>query len=205
MTVQALASMGARGFAAGAMALAAVAGLSLGTPAGAHDPAPGAEAHAAGERLGGLIQQRLRADGPFFTAEERAVIERACGYAAGSWDGFEANMSNGVFVCRDGRRVDSPEIRAVMAAAGPRIGARVSRVMGSSQVREAMAQVTREATEAALAAIDHAAIAREAAEEARRAVEAARPEIEAAVREAEAAAERALRDAGAERRERRRR
>jgi hypothetical protein len=57
----------------------------------------------------------------FFTAKERAVIERACGYAPGTWSGLQVNMIGDVFYCINGRRVSSPEVREVMAAASPRI------------------------------------------------------------------------------------
>jgi hypothetical protein len=174
---------GAAGVAAAG--LAAALALAASAPAAAHDPAAEARAEEAGERLGARIQAALRAEGPFFTAEERSVIERACGYPPGSWDGFEANMSDGVFVCSDGRRVDSPEVRAVMEAAGPRIGRRVSAVMGSPEVRGEIERVSREATRAALAAVDHAAIAREAMAEARVAIESARREAERASRDAD--------------------
>jgi len=146
-------------FGAGFAALAAGAAalLTMGAPAAA---TPETEANG---RLNTLIQQSIREGGPFFTAEERAVIERECGYAPGSWDGFEANMSDGVFHCTNGRRVDSAEMRAVMEAAGPRIGARVSRAMARPEVTEAISRVAAEASEAALRNIDVEAIAREAA------------------------------------------
>jgi len=153
--------MCAVGLGAAALALAALA-ASAGA-AQDNDRERGAR-HAGnhGERLGSLIQQRLRADGPFFTAEERAVIERACGYAPGSWDGFEANMSDGEFICTNGRRADSPEVRAVMEAAGPRIGARVSRVMASAEVRDEIAAISERASAAALRAVEWERIAERA-------------------------------------------
>jgi hypothetical protein len=164
-----------------------------------------ARAEAAGERLGDEIQRAIRAGGPFFTAEERAVIERACGYPAGSYDGFEANMSDGVFTCTNGRRADSAEVRAVMAAAGPRIGARVAAAMDRPEVRAAIERVASEASAAALAAIDQAEIAREVAAatgeatreamaEAERAIAEARREVAEATREAQRAAEEARRE-----------
>jgi hypothetical protein len=161
--------------------------------------AAGARAEEAGERLGAQIEQAIRAGGPFFNAEERAAVERACGYPAGSWDGYEANMSDGVFRCSNGRRVDSAEMRRVMEAAGPRIGARVSAAMNSPEVRSAMERVTSEATQAALASIDEAEIARIATEASREAIAEAQREIAEAQREIE----HSTRDAG-ERRSRRR-
>lgn len=125
--------------------------LASGGPAvAAHDPAGAARVEASGERLGETIDERLRADGPWFTDEERAVIEQACGYPAGSWDGFSVSMSDDGLRCSNGRRVSSPEVMAVMDAARPRIEARVARVMESAAVRGAIAAVTSEATAEAL-------------------------------------------------------
>jgi hypothetical protein len=183
---------GAAAFAAAG--IAAALALSASGPAAAH-PARGGEAaaearaEAAGERLGARIQAALREGGPFFTAEERAVIERACGYPAGSWDGFEANMSDGEFVCSNGRRTRSPEVQAVMESAGPRIGRRVSDAMARADIQGEIDRIAREATAVALASIDRAEIAREAAEAAqeatREALDGAREAIEAARRNAE--------------------
>jgi hypothetical protein len=146
--------------AVGAAALLALSiAAALPGPASAErGRAPRAEA--AGERLGSTIEGAIRSEGPFFTAEERAVIERACGYAPGSWDGFEATLRDDAFVCRDGRQVDGPEVRAVLAAARPRIDARIERVMASAEVRGAIEQVSAEATAEALASVDRQAIAR---------------------------------------------
>ena len=175
--------------------LSAVAAVSLvpASPGEAQERAPRHERSGADQgdgergangRLNGLIHERLRADGPFFNAEERAVIERACGYGAGSWDGFEANMSDGVFTCSNGRRVDSPEVRAVMASAGPRIGARVSRIMDSPEVQQAIGEVAERAQAAALASIDAADIGRRAAAQARVEVRRAMAEMEREMDEA---------------------
>jgi hypothetical protein len=108
------------------------------------------------EGLGNLVTSRLRADGPFFTPEERAVIDHECGYAPGEWDGFELNTSNGILRCTNGRRVDSPEVSRVIRAAEPRIEARVERVMASAEVRQAIARVTDRATARAMRAVDAA-------------------------------------------------
>lgn len=103
-----------------------------------------------GDRLGTLIQQRLRAEGPFFTGEERAVIDRACGYAPGEWDGYDINHRNGVFICTNGRRVDDPAVRRVLRQAAPRIARRVHGVMASADVREAIDRVAAEASARAM-------------------------------------------------------
>lgn len=168
-----------------AVAIAAVIALASGAlPAQAQGTERGGFADVAENRLEERIDAAIRAGGPFFNAEERAVIERACGYPAGSWDGFQANMSEGVFRCSNGRRADSREVRAVMRTAGPRIGRRVSEVMERADIREAIEAVAREAAAAALASIDQAEIARDAAEAAgaatREAMEEARIEIERA-------------------------
>lgn len=117
--------------------------------------------------LGELVQQRLRAGGSFFTAEEQAVIRQACGYADGEWDGFEINIDDDQLVCENGRRVDSPAVRQVMRDASPRIAARVSAVMASGDVRERIDRITREATARAMRAVaahrqDYSRIAQEA-------------------------------------------
>ena len=107
----------------------------------------------AGDRLGTLINERLRADGPFFTPPERAIIERACGYAPGSWDGFQINIDNGTLICTNGRRAQGPEIRAVLTAAEPRIEARVER-RGSAEINEAIARIAEEAAAEALRGVE---------------------------------------------------
>ncbi len=111
-------------------------------------------AEARKDELSTLIDRNLRSGGSWFTAEERALIERKCGYAPGEWDGFEANLSDGTFVCRDGRVVDDPEIRAVLRAAGPRIEARVVAVMARADVTAAIARVAEAAAAKALREVE---------------------------------------------------
>ena len=123
------------------LSLAVLATLALGPMAGAATPE---------DSLSRLINRELRAGGPFFTADERAMIERKCGYAPGQWDGFDANISNGVFHCRNGRRVDDPELRAMLHAASPRISRRVEAVMANPEIAAAIDRIAREATERAL-------------------------------------------------------
>jgi len=100
--------------------------------------------------LGRLIHQRLREGGPFFTGPEQAVINRACGYAPGEWDGFEININHDVLVCTNGRRVSDPEVRRVVRQAAPRISHRVNRVMANAEVRERIDRIASEATERAM-------------------------------------------------------
>lgn len=101
-------------------------------------------------RLNSVIQQALRADGPFFTPAERALIERKCGYAPGEWDGFDHSVSNDALECKNGRRVSDPEVRAMMEIAGPRIGRRVSAVMARADVKAEIGRVASEAAEKAI-------------------------------------------------------
>jgi hypothetical protein len=94
-------------------------------------------------RLEAALVEALRADGPFFTAQERALIERACAYPAGSWNGYEFSMTDGVLHCTNGLDVDTPEVRAMMDVAAPRIGRRVAAAMARPRVRSAVAAVSR--------------------------------------------------------------
>jgi hypothetical protein len=189
--------------------VAASAGGAASAAPAAHEARAERGTEAAERRLNRLVDAGIRDGGPFFTAEERAVIERACGYEAGSFDGFSANMTDGTFICSNGRRVDTPEIRAVMAAAGPRISERVRRTLGSQEFRDAVSEIARTASEEAMRAVRESGVAERAVIEAR--AEAARAlanvdvEIEAAMREADAEIERSLREAAREERRERRR
>ena len=104
-------------------------------------------------RLHREIDRAIHADGPMLLASERALVERKCGYAPGSWDGYNFSMNDGVLICSNGRRVDDPEVRAMMAVAGPRISRRVNEAMARPAVREAIEAVADEASAAALAAM----------------------------------------------------
>ncbi len=127
--------------------------LCILAPLGAASLVAPAAAEPGDHGLGGLIHERLRAGGPFFTAQERAVIDRACGYGPGEWDGYSLNTENDVLHCADGRRVDDPAVRAVLRAAAPRISRRVSAVMASPEVEAAIARITEEATASTMAAV----------------------------------------------------
>jgi hypothetical protein len=104
--------------------------------------------------LTALINRDIRAEGSFFTPAEQKLIIAKCGYRAGEWDGFQANMADGAFYCTNGRRIDDPEMHAVIEAAAPRIERRVKAVMDSAPVREAIARITAEATAAAMQRLD---------------------------------------------------
>jgi hypothetical protein len=174
-----------------AAGLAVTAVAAFGSAGAFADPRPGAAtdgphaaARDAGDALGVRIESAIKAEGPFFTAAERATIERKCGYPAGSFDGFEVNISNGVLTCKDGRRVDDADMRALMSVAEPRIERRVEAVMDSAEVQGAIRAVADEATREALAAIDHVQIAREAAREAEIAVREVSRDIERSMAQA---------------------
>ena len=196
-------------FAVGVAALAAAAasggGAASAAPAGREAHRDG-RADEAGRRIERIVDAGIRGGGPFFTAEERAVIERACGYDAGSFDGFSANMRNRTFVCSNGRTVDTPEIRAVMAAAGPRIEERVRRTIGSAEFREAVDAVARDATAEAMRAVRESGVAERAAREAQAEVARAsrhwsavtQAELRRALAEAETVRAQALANVGVE-------
>jgi hypothetical protein len=123
---------------------ALAAGFSLGGPALAQDK------DQAGNRLGRTIEQAMQAEGPWLLPAEQALIERKCGHKAGTGRSDSITMSNGVLLCANGRRVDDPEVRAMVAVAGPRISRRVSAVMDSPAVRNAISAVSDGAVQRAL-------------------------------------------------------
>ena len=137
-------------FASRILALLA-AGLAAGPVAGLVAGSSALAAASPAERnLDTVIEHAIHDGGPFFTPSERAVIERACGYRPGEWDGFSMNDMNGVMTCANGRRVDSPEVRAVLRAAAPRIAARVNAAMNRPEVRAAISRVSDEAVAQAM-------------------------------------------------------
>ena len=105
---------------------------------------------AAEAKLEQVIDKAIHADGPFLLAGERALVERKCGYAPGSWDGNNFSMNNGVLHCSNGRKVDDPEVRAMMEVAAPRIAARVRKAMAQPEVKAAIDVVAREAAAEAM-------------------------------------------------------
>jgi hypothetical protein len=136
-----------------ALAVLAAAGAAFAATAHTSDPLQAAAAAEAGRSLGALVTARLHEGGSFFTPKERAAIEAMCGYRPGEWDAFETSDVEGIFHCTNGRTVDSPEMRAVMRAAQPRIRARVGQVMASAEVKAAIAKLASEATARALAEV----------------------------------------------------
>ena len=115
---------------------------------------PSAYAHPVGKAddpLGTVINRAIHEGGPFFTPAEQAVINRKCGYAPGQWDGRDFSISNGVFECPNGRKVDDPEMRALLQVAQPRITARINQVMSRPEVQAAIRATASRAAQEALA------------------------------------------------------
>jgi hypothetical protein len=132
-----------RGIAVGLLGCAAAAAMAASDGSERKDGA--AEA-----RLEQAVDSAMKEDGPFLTPEEEALIERKCGYPPGSRDSKSLSMSDGVLHCSNGRRVDDPEVRAMMAVAGPRIETRVKAIMARPEIKRAIAMVADEATAEAL-------------------------------------------------------
>jgi|GEM_PF-3505484 len=130
-----------------AFAVASAASLCLTGSAFAQD------ADETGSRLGRTIEQAMKEEGPWLLAAEQALIARKCGYAAEIRGSDSITMSDGILICANGRRVDDPEVRAMVAAAGPRISRRVQAVMDSPGVRNALSLVADGAVQRALEAL----------------------------------------------------
>jgi hypothetical protein len=116
--------------------------------------APSAYAHPADtpeDPLGTVIDGAIHAGGPFFTPAEQAVINRKCGYPPGQWDGHHFSVDNGVFECPNGKKVDDPEVRALLRVAQPRITARITAAMARPEVQAAIAETASKAVREALA------------------------------------------------------
>ena len=125
----------------GGAVLVVCAAALMGQPVGAagqHSPA----AKAAEAKLDHLIDSAIDSH-QFFTPQERAVIERACGYRPGEWSGVQINMGGDTYFCTNGRQVHSPEVRAVMAEVSPRIDAYVDSVMRRPDVIAAQRELDR--------------------------------------------------------------
>ncbi|HYI42762.1 MAG TPA: hypothetical protein VD768_03980 [Sphingomicrobium sp.] len=114
--------------------------LSRSEPAVAAEPEP----------IGAVISQAIHEGGSFFTASERALITAKCGYKPGEWDGVSMSVNNGVFTCGNGRKVDDPQMRAMLKVAQPRIAARISKVMASPKVQDAISHYASEAARKAI-------------------------------------------------------
>ncbi|NUQ18059.1 MAG: hypothetical protein HOP95_06340 [Sphingomonas sp.] len=116
------------------------AALIGGSAAAAHPQSPAAAAAEA--KLDRLVDAAIDSH-QFFTPKERAVIERACGYRPGEWNGIQVNMVGDTYFCTNGRQVSSPEVRAVMAEVSPRIDAYVASVMRRPDVVAAQRELDR--------------------------------------------------------------
>ena len=132
-----------------------ITGAVAGAAALAVPAAPSETRESAAEvRLDQAIEQAIHAEGPFLTAEEQALIQRKCGYAPGSAESESLNMSDGVLHCSNGRKVDDPEVRAMVAVVRPRIQARVRGIMSRPEIKEAIASVSREEVQKALRGLE---------------------------------------------------
>ena len=126
------------------VAISAALVLVTAMPAAAQD----SEASA---RLSRSINQAMEAEGPWLLPAERALIARKCGYTPAEADSDNVSMMHGVLICSNGRRVDDPEVRAMMEIAGERISRRVNAVMSRPAIREAIRAVSDEAVREAMA------------------------------------------------------
>jgi hypothetical protein len=118
-----------------------IAAVPASAAAASDDPAP----------LGTVINEAIHRDGPMLTPAEQGVIRAKCGYAPGEWDGSDFSINNGVFLCSNGKKVDDPEMRALLKVVQPRISARVSAAMTSPEVQAAIRATADEAARKALA------------------------------------------------------
>ena len=103
------------------------------------------------DALGATIDRAIRAGGPFFTPAEQRIINAKCGYAPGEWDGYDIDLTNGIFRCKNGKTVDDAEMRALVEAAKPRIHAQVSAAMARPEVQSAIHAVAETAAREAIA------------------------------------------------------
>lgn len=102
--------------------------------------AAGAASHPDSRGRAAAGQQQPEA-APLITPEERALIRRKCGNGRAGNDSIIIN--DGVLHCADGRRIDDPEVRAMMAVAGPRIRRSVEALVSKidmDAIDEAVAQ-----------------------------------------------------------------
>jgi len=127
------------------LALSAAIAFACAVPATAQDRTETPEI-----RLSRTINNALEAEGGWLLPAERALIDRKCGYVGEEAGRDTVSMSDGVLICSNGRRVDDPEVRAMVEVAGERISRRVHAVMDSPAVRNAIAAVSDEAVREAL-------------------------------------------------------
>jgi hypothetical protein len=135
-------------FAAAAMVVGSFSLLA--SPGGAQDRPSRTSAE---KRLERTLDRAIESSLPFFTPQEQALIERKCGYAPGSRDSSNINITDGVLLCTNGRRVDDPEVRAMMEVAGRRISRRIHAALESAEVRAAIAAVAAEASAEAVRSV----------------------------------------------------
>lgn len=127
------------------LALSATIAFLCAVPATAQDHSETPEI-----RLSQTIHNAMEAEGDWLLPAERTMIDRKCGYSGADARRDSVTMTNGVLICSNGRRVDDPEVRAMMEAAGHRISRRVQAVMDSPAVRDAIAAISDRAVREAL-------------------------------------------------------
>lgn len=127
------------------LAISATIAFLCAVPASAQDRAETPEI-----RLSRTIDAAMAAEGGWLLPAERALIDRKCGHVGADVGRDSVTMTNGVLICANGRRVDDPEVRAMMEAAGQRISRRVQAVMDSPAVRDAIAAISDRAVREAL-------------------------------------------------------
>lgn len=101
--------------------------------------------------LAGMVAEAAGPEGPMITDAERATIRARCG---GGEDGDSITSRDGVLICKNGRRIDDPEVRAIVARAGERATAHVAAVMGRPEVAAAIRGGALDAARVSLARVD---------------------------------------------------
>lgn len=81
------------------------------------------------------------------TDAERATIRAKCGGGEG---GDSITSRDGILICKNGRRIDDPEVRAIVTRVGDRAAAHVASVMAKPEVRQALSGEALRAARAAL-------------------------------------------------------
>lgn len=79
-----------------------------------------------------MAGQSTAPDEPLLLPDEIALIERRCGDAPDTEGGESIILSDGILICGDGRRIDDPEVRAMVAVLSPRISSRLQRLSALS-------------------------------------------------------------------------
>jgi len=129
----------------GTIRIVAASGLALAVAAmGLASPSLAKPDH---NGVGRVVAEAIEREGPMITDAERATIRAKCG---GGEEGDSITSRDGVLICKNGRRVDDPEVRAIVARVGDRAAAHVASVMARPQVRQALSGEALRAARAAL-------------------------------------------------------